>query len=80
MSSIISDIFYGSKQNILDNYLINRHEYQQPSSLPHQQEPSAIYAPFIQLTIVPRIIEPLSPNQHFMVRVEMGTKTDENTL
>ena len=25
MSSIISDIFYGSKQNLLDNYLVHRH-------------------------------------------------------
>lgn len=29
MSSIISDIFYGSKQNILDQYLIDRNEAQQ---------------------------------------------------
>lgn len=28
MSSIISDLFYGSKRNILDNYLVNRQDYQ----------------------------------------------------
>jgi hypothetical protein len=79
MSSIISDIFYGSKQNILDNYLINRNERHPESSLAREQ-PSAIYTSFIQLVIqIPNTSELQKP-QYFKVTAEMGAKTDENML
>lgn len=46
MSSIISDIFYGSKQNLLDNYLANRHEDHQTST--HLKQQTNIYTSFIE--------------------------------
>lgn len=52
MSSIISDLFFGSKQNILDNYLVNRHDNQQQSSIQqHYKQETVVYASFIELVI-----------------------------
>jgi len=50
MSSIISDIFYGSKQNLLDNYLINRFEKEQSLSIP--QHKTAIYTSSLHFAII----------------------------
>jgi hypothetical protein len=79
MSSIYSDIFYGSKQNLLDNYLINRQgEEQDKSSLP-RDEPSAPYSSSIQLVIAVPIGQG-AEGKSYQVRVEMGNKSDENLL
>ena len=51
MSSIISDIFYGSKQNILDNYLVNRHGQQQSSVSKEKEQQSGLFTSYLQLII-----------------------------
>lgn len=79
MSSIISDLFFGSKQNILDNYLVNRHEQPQESSMHNKQE-SVVYASFIELVIrIPALAE-REESVMFKVEVEMGTKSDEGFI
>lgn len=79
MSSIISDLFFGSKQNILDNYLGNQHENQQQSSMHHKQE-TVIYASFIELVIrIPALAE-RGESMMFKVEAEMGTKSDEGFI
>lgn len=79
MSSIISDLFFGSKQNILDNYLVNRHENQQHSSVHHRQE-TVVYASFIELVIrIPALTE-REERMMFKVEAEMGTKSDEGFI
>lgn len=80
MSSIISDLFFGSKQNILDNYLVNRHENQQQSSFQHQKHETVVYSSFIELVIrIPALTE-REESMMFKVEAEMGTKIDEGFI
>jgi hypothetical protein len=77
MSSIISDIFYGSKQNILDNYLINRHEANQDISVPQKQS-TVLYTSFIEFVI--RLPSTKQVPQQLQATVEMGNLSDQNFI
>ena len=49
MSSIISDLFYGSKRNILDHYLGNRQDNQHPT--PQRHSLTHIHSSFIEFVV-----------------------------
>lgn len=51
MSSIISDIFYGSKQNLLDNYLLHRFEKEPSLSGPNPLHRTAVFSSALHFTI-----------------------------
>jgi hypothetical protein len=70
MSRIISDLFYGSKQNILDNYLAQR----QPHLTPHISIPHS----FIEFLIKIPLLH--THPQSLKVRVEMGSHSEEAEL
>lgn len=71
MSSIISDLFYGSKHNILDNYLAQR----QPQLTPSHQH--SLHS-FIEFLIKLPLLH--THPQSLKVRVEMGSHSEEARL
>ena len=70
MSSIISDLFYGSKQNILDNFLVYRHDRLNSSTLQKQVSPSP--DSYIQFIITPTN-NSLDFTALLKVQVELGS-------
>jgi hypothetical protein len=77
MSSIISDLFYGSKQNILDNYLVHRHDRQNTSTLNKQELPPQ--DSFIQFVITPAI-NSIDFTALLKIQVELGNHVEEEML
>ena len=78
MSSIISDIFYGSKQNLLDNYLIHRFDKEASDSGPqqHLEKMTAVYSSALHFNITIPVAKDFQ-EKNFSIKVQLGKKSEE---